>query len=437
MIGCYASPVQGGASAMCDRLKERKQAMLMYHVQHLSKSEICRRFKRPRSWLDRWLERYDPGDVEQSLQDCKAGPKQASGSWSEEIRQQVLQMRKDRVQQEQWRYAFIGAEAIHLELKALGSPEVPPVRTIHTWFVKEDLVQQPDKPAEKRKPKPIPLPPADQVNRVQQLDLKGPVYLSGGNPKYYVIVLRDRFSHRCALDVFDNREARSIVEFLVTSWRWMGLPDYLQLDNALEFRGSNRYPRSFGRVVRVAVSLSVEPIFNPPREPWRNGGVEHFNGFVSDRLLKVVFTDVNAFRSEAWVCQDACNQTHRLPACDGLTPNEIAAQARLRFPPEGYQRHQDRQLPQDQGFVSFVRLVRKSGRITLGAGDRFMVDPELAYQYVLARVDLAQKVVRISHDDQVVKTYDFSPETVGAWAEDASQEQELAHDEVVKEQCNV
>jgi IS30 family transposase len=411
--------------------------MWMFHVQHLSKSEICRQLQRPRTWLDRWLERYDPGAVEQSLQDHKDGPKQTRSQWSAEIRQQVIQMRKDRSQLEQWRYAYLGAQAIHLELKALGSPEVPPVRTIHAWFVAEDLVQHAEKSEEKRKSKPIPLPAADGVNRVQQLDLKGPVYLSGSPTKYYVVVLRDRFSHRCALDVFDNREAQSLVEFLVSNWRWIGLPDYLQLDNALEFRGPNRYPRSFGRVVRVAVSLNIEPIFNPPSEPWRNGGVEHFNGFVGDRLLKVPFEDVHAFRTEAWACQEACNQIHRLPTFDGQTPNEIAAQAALRFPPEGYKRHQDRQLPQDQGYVSFVRLVRKSGRITLGAGDRFMVDPELAYEYVLARVDLVEKVVRISHNGEVLKTYDFSPETVGAWAEDAQQNQMPVDDEVVKELCDM
>lgn len=422
---------------MCNSLQERKRAMLMYHVQHLSKSEICRQLNRPRTWLDRWLERYDPRDAETSLQDHKDGPKQSRSHWSAEIRQQVIQMRKDRSQLEQWRYAYFGAEAIHLELKALGNLEVPPVRTIHAWFVTEDLVQHADKSEEKRPSKPIPLPVADAVNRVQQLDLKGPVYLSGSDTKYYVVVLRDRFSHRCALDVFENREAQGLVEFLVSNWRWIGLPDYLQMDNALGFRGSNRYPRSFGRVVRVAISLNVEPIFNPPREPWRNGGVEHFNGFVGDRMLKVPFEDIDAFRSEARACQAACNQIHRLPAFGGQTPDEIAAQAALRFPPEGYKRHKDLQLPQDQGFISLVRLVRKSGRITLGARDRFMVNPELAYQYVLARVDLIEKVVRIYHNGEVLKTYDFSLETIGAWAEDAQQDQIPVDFEVGKEQCDV
>ena len=85
-------------------------------------------------------------------------------------------------------------------------------------------------------------------------------------------------------------------------------------------------------------------------------------------------------------------------------------------------RHQLRSLPQGKGFVSFVRLVRKSGRITLGAGDRFMVDPELVYTYVLARVDLAQKKVVISQNDTLIKTYDYSPDTVGIWANDEQDE---------------
>jgi hypothetical protein len=416
---------------MCEKLEERKKAMLMYHVQRISKAEICRCLKRSRPWLDRWLDRYDPGDVEGSLRDYKTGPKQGNSPWSENIRQQVIEMRKTRSQETQWRYAFIGAEAIHLELKSLRSPEVPPVRTIHHWFVEEGLVDQPSEHSEeKREPKPIPLPAADAVNRVQQLDLKGPVYLKGSSTKYYLVVLRDRCSHRCAIDVLGSREAQGILDFLVASWQWLGLPDYLQMDNALEFRGSNRYPRSFGKIVRVAADLGIEPLFNPPGEPWRNGGIEWFNGFLDKRLLAVKFEDLQAFRAEAKVCQDQCNQIHRLAEHDGLAPNQIVENVDLCFAPKDYSLHQSKILSQECGFVSFVRLVRKSGRITLGARDRFMVDPELLYQYVLARVDLAQKQVFISHDDQVIQTYDFTADTVGYWAMDEPQDTPI-DDEIV------
>lgn len=405
----------------------RKRAVQLYFYQHLTKAEVCRRLNRSRPWLDRWLGRYDPDDVDGSLSDRKAGPKQAKSPWSAEIRQQVIEMRRLRSQQP---YALIGAEAIHYELIALTSPEVPPVRTIHDWLVKADLVEHEPVQPEKRESKPIPLPQANTVNDVQQLDLKGPVYLRGSGHKYYLAALRDRYSRRCAIDVLSSRESQGITNFLVASWQWMGRPTYLQMDNAMEFRGSNRYPRSFGRVVRVAIDLDIEPVFNPTSEPWRNGGVERFNGFLDDRMLSIECANVDALIKEAQACQTACNQTHRLAALAGLTPDEVAAQATLRLLSASYQRHLARSLPQDKGFVSFVRLVRKSGRITLGAKDRFMVDSDLAYTYVLARVDLFNKTVVISQDDKLLKTYDYSADTVGAWA--ADDEDDAVEDDI----CN-
>jgi putative transposase len=407
---------------MTKQLDRRKEVIQMYYYQHLSKAEISRRQNCSRSWLDRWLQRYNPDNVDASLSDHKRGRNQACQTWSDEIRRQVLEMRCLRSQRDLWPYALVGAAAIHYELKALGSSEIPPVRTIHRWLVNAGLVEHKPASVEEHESKPIPIPTASAVNDVQQLDLKGPIYLRGDSHKYYVVVLRDRYSRRCAMDALPSREAQGIVNFLESSWQWLGLPHYLQLDNALEFRGSNRYPRSFGRVVRVAVDLGLEPVFNPPGEPWRNGGVERHNSFLQDRLFTIECADLAALRQQVYACQTACNHTHRLATLNGLTPDEVAAKAILRFPPTGYNRHQLPSLPQNKGFVSFVRLVRKSGRITLGAGDRFMVDPELAYTYVLARVDLAQKVVIISQDDTLTETYDYSADTVGLWASDEQNE---------------
>jgi putative transposase len=403
---------------MDTELDRRKEAMRLYYYQHLAKAELCRRLRCSRPWLDRWLDRYHPDNVAISLSDQKAGPKQARSPWSPEIHRQVLEMRRARNERTQWPYALIGAQAIHYELQALRSPEIPPVRTIHRWLVAGGLVQREPAAPTKHESKPIPLPQASAVNDVQQLDLKGPVYLRGSGHKYYLPVLRDRYSRRCAIGVLNSKEAQGIVNFLVASWVWLGLPKYMQIDNALELRGSNKYPRSFGRVVRVALDLGVEVVFNPPNEPWRNGGVEWYNGFLDERLLSIEFADSTALEKEAQACQNTCNQTHRLSVLGGRTPDEVAAQAPLRLLAASYDKHQARSLPQDKGFISFVRLVRKSGRITLGAGDRFMVDPELAYTYVLARVDLAKRVVIISQEGKELKTYDYSADTVGAWADD-------------------
>jgi len=398
----------------------RKKAVHMYYYQHHLKSEIRRELACSRPWLDRWLDRYDPDHVDESLSDHKSGPKPGSPSrrWSPEIRQQVLTMRQMRSQRDKWPYALIGAEAIHYELKALKNSDVPPARTIHSWLAHAGLIKHPDKSPKNRDSKPIPLPPVNAVNDVQQLDLKGPIYLRGSSQKYYFAVLRDRYSHRCAITVLCSREAQGIADFLVASWQWLGLPNFLQMDNALGFRGSDRYPRSFGKIVRVALDLNIEPVFNPPREPWRNGGVEHQNGFLEERLLAIEHKDLAALEREVHACQDACNHTHRSRTLHGATPDDVATEAPLRLLDTTYENHHQRSLPQDKGYVSFVRLVRKSGRITLGAKDRFMVHPELAGTYVLAKVHIGQKIVVISQDDNILKTYDYSADTVGAWAED-------------------
>lgn len=100
------------------QLDLRRKVVQMYYYQHVSKAEICRRQNCSRPWLNRWLQRYNPDDIDTSLNDQKRGSKQINQTWSNEVKQQVLEMRCLRSQRALWPYALIGAEAIHYELKA-------------------------------------------------------------------------------------------------------------------------------------------------------------------------------------------------------------------------------------------------------------------------------------------------------------------------------
>jgi hypothetical protein len=44
-------------------------------------------------------------------------------------------------------------------------------------------------------------------------------------------------------------------------------------------------PTGIGEVVRVLVHQGVTPVLVPPREPWRNGTIEHFNDTLRQALL--------------------------------------------------------------------------------------------------------------------------------------------------------
>jgi hypothetical protein len=63
----------------------------------------------------------------------------------------------------------------------------------------------------------------------------------------------DLFSHRIYIESQRTKGDKQVASSLMRSWKNLGPPDFLQLDNALNFHGSNKYPRSFGIVIKVTV----------------------------------------------------------------------------------------------------------------------------------------------------------------------------------------
>jgi transposase InsO family protein len=390
-----------------------EKALRMEAVQRMMRGEsqasIAQALGRSRKWVSTWIGRYDPDDPVGSLADRSSAPHEPCRKWSSEVRDLALASRSLRAAAEQpgYQYALVGAQAIHYELKAVGVVPTPPGRTIHQWLVEAGLVQ-PLSPKENqdKASKPYPAPACTRVNAVQQLDLKGPLYLSGSAQKHYLLALRDSYSKAVALSSSDNREAKTIANFLVEAWQRLGVPEVLQLDNGLEFRGSNRYPRAFGLVVRLCLDVGVEPLFIPPHEPWRNGLIENLNGAAARLLLNHDrFTDPAQLQAGAARLELAINTTHRLEALDGLTPAEFRQGKPIRLLSPDYARHQQ-SLPLDKGSIAFIRLVRKSGRITLHAQDKLDIDPGLCWQYVFVRIDVADKLIRVYHDGTLLDTFD-------------------------------
>jgi hypothetical protein len=95
-----------------------------------------------------------------------------------------------------------------------------------------------------------------------------------------------------------------------------------------------------------------------------------------------------------------------LEALAGKTPNEYVVGHDLRLLDPDYDGHQ-RNLQLEKGYVSFIRMVRRSGRITLCANDKFEVGSELQWQYVLARVDVKRQSLTIYLQGELAKTLDY------------------------------
>ncbi len=234
--------------------------------------------------------------------------------------------------------------------------------------------------------------------------MKGPFYLKNSSQKYYLIVLRDVFGKKVALRALKEKEMEQIIDLLVTTWQKIGLPKFLQMDNGLEFRGSNAYPRSLSRLMRACLDVKVQPVFIPKGEPWRNGVIENLNGLIQRLLLKAkVFKNEKQLFKEAQKLETCINATHQLPALNGKTPNEFSAKAALRFLSSGYN-WRKRNLQKVKGKVTFIRLARKSGRITLNADDKFFVGKKYKWQYVQAIVNVQKKQLNFYLMGKLIKS---------------------------------
>ena len=386
---------------------ELRQRAIALYLQGWKKSEIARKMQRSRRWVHRWIGRYKPDALTLSLQNHSRAPTQREGVYSERIKQMVLQSReaREKGKRAKYQYALVSAQAIYYELRELHVSPIPSPRTIHRWLKRAGQIRE-------RKSRKVPNPtypvlPCQAVNDVQELDFKGPFYLQDHTHKYYLVALRDKLSKKTALCALANKSMDAILDFLVAAWQSMGCPKRLKMDNCLDFRGSNLYPRSPSKLMRVCLDLGIQPVFIPLREPWRNGVVENLNGLLDRFLFRVhTFETEKQLHQTVQRLETTINTTHRLPALQGKTPQEFAAPARLRYPPNNYE-WRTRNLQLLKGHVTFIRFVRKSGRITLTAKDKFLIGKKYKWQYVLANVDVAKQKLDILWQGKHLKFFDY------------------------------
>jgi IS30 family transposase len=396
-----------GGGAMKTEIELRKQAITL-HLQGWKKSQIARKLQRSRPWVNRWLSRFHPDEPEASLQVHSRAPQHRRDAYPERIKKMVHQIRVEREKgrRAKYQYALVGAQAIYYELQELHISPLPSSRTIHRWLrgAGQIRVRKSQKP-----PNPTyPVLPCKAVNDVQELDFKGPFYMKDHSHKYYLVALRDKMSKKTALRALSKKSMDALVDFLVDSWRKIGCPRLLKMDNCLDFRGSNLYPRALSKLIRVCLDLGVQPVFIPIREPWRNGVVENLNGLLNRFLLRLqTFETERQLHQAVQRLETTINTTHRLPALEGKTPQEFAAHARLRYPPAHYD-WRTRNLQLVKGKVTFIRFVRKSGRITVTANDKFLIGEKYKWQYVMAVVDVAQKRLNILWQGKRIKSFDYS-----------------------------
>ena len=217
----------------------------------------------------------------------------------------------------------------------------------------------------------------------------------------------DLLSHQVYIESQRTKEDRQVASSLLRSWKVIGLPDFLQLDNELSFRGSNRHPRSPGLVIRLCLYFGVQPVFIPIGEPWRNGTIEKFNDTYNKEFFRRQwFGSYSMLKRQSKNFQRFHNKHHRYSCLKGKTPLEVVQKDGFKPTKIGG----NTKLPDfdtvPEGNIILIRFIR-SNRLLDIFGEKFKVSKSLVYSYVKAVIVTQIGSLQIYLGDELVDKMDY------------------------------
>ena len=217
----------------------------------------------------------------------------------------------------------------------------------------------------------------------------------------------DVFSHQIYIESQRTKQDRQVASSLLRCWKTVGLPDFLQLDNELSFRGSNKYPRSPGLVIRLCLHFGVQPVFIPIAEPWRNGVIEKFNDTYNKKFFRRQwFANYTALKRQSKNFQRFHNKHHRYSCLKGKTPLDVIQKSKFKPITIGA----NTKLPDldtvPDGNIILIRFIR-SNRLLDIFGEKFKVSKSLIYSYVKAVIVTKIHRLQLYLGEELVDAFDY------------------------------
>jgi len=218
----------------------------------------------------------------------------------------------------------------------------------------------------------------------------------------------DIFSHQVYIESQRTKEDRQVASSLLRCWKAIGLPDFLLLDNELSFRGSNKYPRSPGLVIRLCLHHGVQPVFVPISEPWRIGTIEKFNDTYNRKFFRRQwFPSYAALKRQSKNFQRFHNKHHRYSFLKGKTPLEVIQNDDFKPVTIGANTKLPNLDKVPDGNIILIRFIR-SNRILNIFGEKFKVSKDLVYSYVKAVIVTSISTLQIYLGNELVESFEYN-----------------------------
>jgi hypothetical protein len=204
--------------------------------------------------------------------------------------------------------------------------------------------------------------------------------------KIYAFHTLNLHTRACTQTIATDKSYETVRRHCLQTWKSLGIPQFLQLDNDAAFYGGYKAPRIFGQFVRLCLSLGIELIFLPIAQPEHNGEVEELNG-----LWGHAFWERRRFTSFAQVCRTSPAFVHWYmteyvpPFLIDTTPQQAQARQTLHRLTAKQVSHLPDPLPITAGRIHFIRQVQPDGTITV-LNESWKVSKRLAGKYVWATI---------------------------------------------------
>lgn len=376
--------------------KELREKAIRRYENGESPKAIHQSLGKSKTWFFKWLKRSQL-DGEDWAKDLSRRPHQTRKRIDEAMEQAVIETRKHL---EKELYAQIGAFNISWHLRQQGI-NPPPIVTINKILKRNNLVRK----RPKYIPKGVDYPSLEitKSNYLHQFDVVGPRYLKADG-RFYSANIIDAYDRRCSVNPIRRQTKIDIANTLIHCWQTLGIPTYLQMDNKLPARGSNRYPRSFGLVIRLCLELGIQPIFIPIKEPWRNGIIERFQDIFDKMFFRAqYFESFTHLLKLAKGFEAFHDENHRYSTLDGKTPMEKVS-GDLKFLPLDFKL--PGRLSIAPGHIHLIRFIR-SNRILDIFGEKFSMPIEAEYEYLWTTIDTAKETLSVYHDSKLIEKFDY------------------------------
>ena len=248
-------------------LRLRRRAMRL-RVQGVPHSVILDKVHRSPGWLSKWQKRFaQQGSA--GLRSHSRRPQHTPKAYGARIVRLIVQTRRRLVKQ---KVGLIGARAIRRELREVLGQQTPCVTTIKRVLRSHGLVIPSTEAVRPYFPKPL----TTLTGTLHALDWTCR-YLENG-PKVYAFHTLNLHTRACTQTIAADKSSNTVVRHCLHTWKTLGIPQFLQLDNDAAFCGGYKAPRVFGQFVRLSLYFGIELIFLPVAEPECNGEVEELNG---------------------------------------------------------------------------------------------------------------------------------------------------------------